>query len=134
MTPTLSINAAIQLIEFIENTNYRTCRLDEGAFSSKQEAITHIHSNEYDIEEPISVTFDTAQGDYWDDAQVFFDGSTWFVDDVNMGGLSSSGKSIEEALVNFRLLHDSTSQYYPVELIVSSGTISANETANKHSA
>ena len=118
MNNSLPIQAAKQLIEFISTTNYELAPVGDGLFSSKSEAITHVDSAEYDCEEPLNVCFDTKQGNYWESAQVSFDGSEWFIEDHGMGGKSSKGKNIQEAIEAFRLEHDSTCDYYPVELTV----------------
>lgn len=116
MNNSLSVQAAKQLIEFIGTTNYELAPHGDGVFSSMSEAVAHVDSSEYDSKEPLNVCFDTKQGNYWESAQVFFDGSEWFIEDNGMGGKSSKGISIQEALIAFRLEHDATCDYYPVEL------------------
>lgn len=122
MNNTLSVSAAKTLIEFIDKTNYELAPHGDGQFSSKQEALTFVMSDSYDAEEPINVCFDTAQGNYWESAEVFFENDIWFIEDAGMGGMSSSGESIRSALVSFRAKHDSTDGYYPVELALNENT------------
>jgi hypothetical protein len=117
MNNSLPAQAAKQLIEFINTTNYELAPHGDGLFSSLSEAVAHVDSAEYDSEEPLNICFDTKQGDYWESAQVSFDGSEWFIEDHGMGGKSSKGKSIQEAIEAFRLEHDSTCDYYPIELM-----------------
>jgi len=116
MNESLSVADALILIDFISGTNYRLAQHGDGLFSSKQEAITHVNSCLYNPEETLNVCFDTKQGNYWESAQVFYSDSQWSIVDIGMGGLSSSGKSIKEALESFRLKHDATCDYYPVKL------------------
>lgn len=124
MNNSLSVQAAKQLIEFIGTTNYKLAPHGDGLFSSMSEAIAHVDSPMYDSEEPINVCFDTKQGNYWESAQVTFQDSVWFIDDHGMGGKSSKGNSIQDAIESFRLKHDPTCDYYPVELMF-------NEEVNK---
>jgi len=118
MTNSLPIIAAKALIEFINKTNYELAPHGDGQFSSKDEAISFVDSNEYNPEEPLNVCFDTKQGDYWESAEVTFQQSTWCIEDSGMGGLSASGDSIKDALVAFRSKHDATCGFYPVELFL----------------
>ena len=118
MNDSLSVEAAKLLIEFISTTNYKLAPAGDGAFTSKDEATTHVSNAVYDSKEPLNVCFDTKQGNYWDSAEVSFDGSEWFIYEHGMGGQSAKGKSIQEAIESFRLKHDSTCKYYPVELII----------------
>ena len=116
MNISLSVQAAKQLIEFISKTNYQLAPAGDGNFSSKDEALAYVDSAKYDEKEPLSVCFDTRKGDYWESAVVSFNGSLWFLEDYGMGGKSSQGRSIQEAITAFRLKHDPTSGYCPVEL------------------
>ncbi|MFT5852142.1 MAG: hypothetical protein ACI87J_002118 [Colwellia sp.] len=122
MINTLSVNAAKKLIEFIDKTNYQLAPHGDGLFSSKQEALTFVTGDSYAPEEPLNVCFDTAQGNYWQSAEVFFENDNWTIEDRGMGGMSSSGESIGSALVSFRAKHDSTDEYYPVELALNEKT------------
>lgn len=118
MPAQLTKTKAIELVNFIaDKTNYEISSEGEGLYT-KDEAIAFVNSDIYDPEVPLNVCFDTKQGDNWESASMSFDGDSWLVDDFSMGGHSANGQSIEEALVNFRLKHDSTCDYYPVELIV----------------
>ncbi|MBO1897739.1 hypothetical protein HNW13_018535 [Shewanella sp. BF02_Schw] len=117
MTNSLSVNAAKELIDFINNTNYQLAPFCDGAFSSKSEAIAYVEGAEYNSEEPLSICFNTRQGNYWDSAQVTFSDSEWFIEDQAMGGKWSKGESIQKAIEAFRLLHNPTCNYYPDELI-----------------
>jgi hypothetical protein len=116
MNSTLSVNAAKLLIEFISTTNYELAPEGDGLFSSISDAINHVESTEYDCEKPLNVCFDTKQGNYWESAQVTFQDSVWFIEDLSMGGISSKGESIKEAIESFRLKHNPTCDYYPEEL------------------
>ncbi len=116
MSNTLSRSAAKQLIEFIFNSNYKMSPFGEGVFNSKEEALSFVNSAKYDENEPLNVVFDCKKGNYWDGAQMSFDGVLWYMEDHGMGGKCSDGKTIQEALVNFRLKHDPSCQYYPEEL------------------
>lgn len=114
----LSVKAAEQLIEFIFSTNYLVAAFGDGCFNSKSEALAHVHSCKYKTSQPLSICFETKQEDYWESAEVTFDGTTWFVEDTSMGGHKASGKTINEAIENFRLTHNPACKYYPAKLIV----------------
>ncbi len=116
MKRTLDISAAQELITFIAETNYELAPYGDGLFLNSSEAAAHVNSGEYDPEIPLNVCFDTKQGDCWESASVSFDGSDWHIDDSSMGGKSSKAKGIKEALVSFRLAHDKTCDFCPVEL------------------
>jgi|TARA_R110001583_G_scaffold64030_4_gene186610 hypothetical protein len=113
----LSVEAAKQLIDFISMTNYKLAPLGDGIFSSSTDAIAYVESVDYDKEQALSVCFDTQQGNYWESAQVTFNELEWFVDDLGMGGQSAKGDQIQAALEAFRLEHNPTCAYYPVELV-----------------
>ena len=113
----LSVEAAKRLIDFISKTNYKLAPADDGAFYSQADAIAYVESDKYDEEQALSVCFDTQQGDYWERAQVTCNELEWFVEDLGMGGQSANGDSIQAALEAFRLKHNPTCAYYPVELV-----------------
>jgi hypothetical protein len=118
MSNSLSVQAAKQLIEFISTTNYELAPHGDGTFSSASEAVDHVNSTGYDVVRPLDVCFDTKQGNYWEGAQITFQDSEWFIEDLEMGGKSSKGKSIQSAIEAFRLKHDLACDYCPVELIL----------------
>ena len=109
---------AIEVAEFINNTNYCVFDANEGVFESVADATTFINSNKYDPDIPLAVVFNTARGDYHDDARISYEDGTWTAYDLSMGGKTAMGKTIQDALVNFRLEHDPSCEYYPEELIV----------------
>lgn len=113
----LSIDAALELIDFISRTNYGLAPVGDGLFDSKQEAIAFVKSSEYNPCEPIDVVFDTRQGNYCDAVSVTFD-DDWMVEDLAMGGKSARGDTIEAALRNFRAQYDPNDKYCPIALIV----------------
>ena len=114
----LSVHDAKELIEFISNTNYRIAPHGDGAFDTKDEALLHVESEDYDPELPLQVCFDTAQGNYWDSIEITCSDSVWHGDDGQMGGHSASGNSIEEMLVAFKHKSDPTCKYSPVALLI----------------
>lgn len=116
MNNSLPVEQAKELIDYISLTNYLIAPLGDGNFGSKDEALAHVESTKYDPDEPLDVCFDTKQGNYWERAQVTYQDSVWFIEDLQMGGHSSKGITIESALKAFRIEHDPTCDYYPVEL------------------
>jgi hypothetical protein len=118
MNHTLPRVKAIEVAEFIDKTNYCVFDADEGAFESLEDAITFINSDKYDPDIPLAVIFNTARGDYHDDARISYEDGSWAAYDLSMGGKTAFGETIQDALVNFRLEHDSSCEYYPEELII----------------
>lgn len=117
----LSVESAKQLIEFIFSTNYFIAPNGDGIFSTKEEAIHFVESHEYLPEEPLSVVWDTKQGNYCDSVVVTFDSENqvWEMEDHQMRGGYANGNTIEEALGNFRAKYDPTEDFCPVELVIS---------------
>ncbi len=120
MNQILAKEKAIELILFIAGTNYNVFDADEGIFENTDSAIQFVNSDKYDPEIPLAVVFNTAKGDYHDDARMAFENNTWYAYDLSMGGVTGSGDTIQAALVDFRLKHDPACEYYPNELIVKS--------------
>lgn len=120
MNHKLAKEKAIELIEFITPTNYGVFDANEGVFENIESAIEFVNSDKYDPEIPLAVVFNTANGDYHDDARMAFVDNTWYAYDLSMGGLTGSGDTIQAALVDFRNKHDPTCEYYPNELIIKS--------------
>lgn len=117
---TLSVESAKQLIEFIFNTNYFIAPHGDGIFDSKEEAIKFVESTAYQPDEPLSVVWETIQGNHSDSVMVTFDteNQLWELEDPQMGGFYASGNSIEEALGGIRSQYTPTEAFCPVELVI----------------
>lgn len=113
---TLSVVNAAALIAFVDNTNYTIAPHGDGAFNSKEEALTYINSDDYDPEEPLNVCFEVNNGT-WDSVVVTHEDSVWYAEDITMGGTTMCGGTIKSMLEDLHKKSDSTCQYAPVELV-----------------
>lgn len=119
----LTVESAKHLIEFIFNTNYKIAPNGDGIFATKEEALQFVESNEYKPDQPLSVVWDTYQGNYCDSVVVTFDSENqlWEMEDHQMGGVYANGTTIVEALGNIRAKYQPTEDFCPIELIINGG-------------
>ncbi|CAH7132517.1 conserved hypothetical protein [Vibrio chagasii] len=116
----LSVEHAKELIAFAASTNYSLAPFGDSLFSSTEQAIEFVLSDNYEPNEALSLCFDTKQGNYMDSMEVTKVCDRWYAEDPSMGGRTVSGKTLEEMAKN---IHDEfeekDSDFCPVEIIAS---------------